>query len=229
MPTDLFDIVQRGGPVAFILLALSVVALTMTLYKIWQFAINRVGRHKTALNAIEIWFEGRHVEAYKMVEDHSSPLSRVTAHAMRGKTHGGSNLAQVKEDVMRVALEELHELRTYLRGIEVIAQLAPLLGLLGTVLGMIQAFSQLEASGIAVDPTRLAGGIWTALLTTALGLAIAIIFSSVGAWFESRVENERSAMETAMTGFFARRITDDQLRQFDEMTTVERSGGAHAH
>ena len=222
-------ILRNGGPVAAVLILLSIVALTMTIYKFWQFAINRVGRHARALAAVEMWFGGQRQEGYEAVAGDRSPLARVVAHAMRGRTHGGGSLDAVKEDVTRVALEQLHELRRYLRGIEVIAQTAPLLGLLGTVVGMIEAFSQLQASGAAVNPADLAGGIWTALLSTALGLAVAIVFSTLGAWFESRVENERSIIETTLTGFFAQRITEDQLREFDEVTSFPTKGGAHAY
>jgi biopolymer transport protein ExbB len=229
MRAGLEFIIQSGGPVVVVLIFLSVVALTMTIYKIFQFAINRVGRHARALAAIEMWFGGQRQEGYRTVASDRSPLSRVVAHAMRGRTHGGASLDAVKEDVTRVALEELHGLRSYLRGIEVIAQTAPLLGLLGTVVGMIEAFSQLQASGAAVNPAQLAGGIWTALLSTAFGLAVAIVFSTVGAWFEARVENERSIIEMTLTGFFAQRITEDQLRDFDEVTSFPRKGEAHAH
>src|SRR5262245_16459830 len=201
-------ILQNGGPVAAVLILLSVVGLAMSFFKIWQFASERVGRHKRALAAVEMWFGGQRREAYEIVAEDRSPLARVVAHAMRGRTHGGGSIDVVKEDVTRVALEELRELRRYLRGIEVVAQTAPLLGLLGTVVGMIEAFSQLQASGAAVNPAQLAGGIWTALLSTALGLAVAIVFSTAGAWFESRVENERSVIETTLTGFFAHRITE---------------------
>jgi biopolymer transport protein ExbB len=229
MPTDLLTLFRIGGPVSVALVALSVIALTMTLYKIWQFAVNRVGRHKIAHTAIDLWFDGDKEAAYAKVASHHSPLSKVVAHAMRGLTHGGANLDVVKEDVTRVALSELHDLRSYLRGIEVIAQSAPLLGLLGTVVGMIEAFNQLEASGAAVNPAQLAGGIWTALLATALGLGIAIVFSIAGAWFESRVENERSAIEMTITGFFAHRITEDQGRSFDEVTAAPAKRSLHAH
>jgi biopolymer transport protein ExbB len=221
-------ILENGGPVAALLILLSVVALTMTIYKFWQFATNRVGRHGRALAAVEMWFNGDRQEGYELVADDRSPLSRVVAHAMRGRTHGGTSLDAVKEDVTRVALEELHRLRSYLRGIEVIAQTAPLLGLLGTVVGMIEAFSQLQASGAAVNPAQLAGGIWTALLSTALGLAVAIVFSTIGAWLESRVENERSVIETTLTGFLAQRITEDQLRGFGETAPFSAREGLHA-
>jgi biopolymer transport protein ExbB len=229
MQSGIEFIIRNGGPVAVVLILLSIVALTMTIYKFVQFAMSRVGRHARALAAVEMWFGGQRQEAYEAIANDRSPLSRVVAHAMRGRTHGGASLDAVKEDVTRVALEELHGLRSYLRGIEVIAQTAPLLGLLGTVVGMIEAFSQLQASGAAVNPAQLAGGIWTALLSTAFGLAVAIVFSTAGAWFESRVENERTIIEMTITGFFAQRITEDQLRDFDEVTSFPRKGEAHAH
>ena len=155
MALDFATLVRLGGPVAVILIALSVVALAMSLYKIIQFAIIRVGRHKPALFAMDKWFDGERDDAYEHIMNHRAPLSRVMAHAMRGVTHSGIHLDTVKEDTTRVALEELRTLRKYLRGLELISQTAPLLGLFGTVVGMIQAFSQLQASGAAVNP---AGG-----------------------------------------------------------------------
>ncbi|WP_346348176.1 MULTISPECIES: MotA/TolQ/ExbB proton channel family protein [unclassified Sulfitobacter] len=87
-----------------------------------------------------------------------------------------------REEVTRLAAHELAVLRGGLRPLELIATIAPLIGLLGTVLGMIEAFQALETSGGQADPSALAGGIWEALLTTAAGMAIpaAVALS----WFE---------------------------------------------
>lgn len=229
MTLDLPTLIARGGPVAVILMVLSVIALAMSLYKILQFAFARVGRHKPAMVALDRWFEGDRDDAYEHIMNDRAPLSRVLAHAMRGVTHNGTHLETVKEDTTRVALEELRDLRKYIRGIELISQTAPLLGLFGTVVGMIQAFSQLQASGAAVNPAALAGGIWTALLATALGLAVAIVFSTITAWLESRVENERSVIETTMTGFFAHRITEGQGRGLKDVSVVTRGRASHAN
>ena len=227
---QLIDIAwEFGGPVVLVLGVLSVTATALTLYKLWQFIALRVGRHRRAREAIDIWFEGNRTEAYEMVADDSSPLSRVVGHAMRGMTHGRESLVLVREDVVRVAQEQLYDLRRYLRGLDFVAQTSPLLGLFGTVLGMIEAFSQLEAAGASVDPSQLAGGIWTALITTAVGLAIAIPTSLVVAWFESRIENERAVMETTLAGFFAHRLTESQMRTMDEVTVIPRGLEAHAH
>jgi biopolymer transport protein ExbB len=225
----LFIAREFGGPVVLVLGVLSVTATTLALFKLWQFAAGRVGRHRRAREAIDLWFEGSRSDAYGLVADDVSPLSRVVGHAMRGMTHGQENLTLVREDVIRVAQEQLYELRRYLRGLDFIAQTSPLLGLFGTVLGMIEAFSQLEAAGAAVDPSQLAGGIWTALITTAVGLAIAIPTALVVAWFESRIENERAVMETTLAGFFAHRLTDSQMRAMDEVSTIPGGLEAHAH
>jgi biopolymer transport protein ExbB len=229
MSFEALMILERAGPVGLVIVALSVVALAATIFKLVQYGFMRVGRHGLALKAADVWLAGRHQEAFEMVDGHAAPLSRVLAHAMRGLTHGGAYLEAVKEDVARVASEELRKLRKYVALIEFIAQLAPLLGLLGTVVGMIRAFADLQQSGAVVDPATLAEGIWTALLATALGLAVAIVFSSVTAWFDSRIENERSVMETLLTGFLANRITDDTARGFDDVTAVPAGRGAHAH
>lgn len=229
MTIDPGVIIERGGPVGLIIIAMSGIALAATVFKIIQFLVERVGRHKVALRAVEAWLAGNHDAAYQSLESHAAPLSKVLAHAMRGLTHGGAHLEAVKEDVSRVASEQLRGLRKYLRLIELVGQLAPLLGLFGTVLGMIQAFADLQTSGAVVNPATLAGGIWTALLTTALGLAVAIVFSTITAWFEARIEAERSMMETTLTGFFANRITEDQAREFDEVTAFPGPRGSHAH
>jgi biopolymer transport protein ExbB len=229
MTFDPWILVEKGGPVAVIILVMSAVAMAVTAYKILQFCLLRVGRHRIALRAVDQWLAGDHDNAYAAVESHRSPLSRAVAHAMRGLTHGGGHIAAVKDDVARVAGEELHTLAGHLRLIELISQLAPLLGLFGTVIGMIQAFSELQQSGAVVNPAALAGGIWTALLTTALGLAVAIVFSTVSSWFEGRIEAERSIMETTLTGFFANRITEDVARDLEEVTTMANARRGHAN
>ena len=104
--------------------------------------------------------------------------------------------------VARVARSQLKSLTVYLRGLDVIVTLAPLLGLLGTVLGMIAAFQALEQTAGRASPALLAGGIWEALLTTAVGLAIAIPAAAALHGFESVVERIRHAMEDAATRFF---------------------------
>ena len=108
----------------------------------------------------------------------------------------------LREELERVASFRLNQLKLLLRPLEVIANLAPLLGLLGTVLGMIVAFQNMEAAGSRVDPSVLSGGIWQALLTTAVGLAVAIPTVAVHSWLERRVERVAAAINDAVTQVF---------------------------
>ena len=82
--------------------------------------------------------------------------------------------------------------------LDIIAQIAPLLGLFGTVLGMIAAFQALQDAGTQVDPSLLAGGIWVALTTTAAGLAVAMPTSLIHSWLEGRMDAERGIADQAI-------------------------------
>ena len=98
-----------------------------------------------------------------------------------------------------MATDCVAQVRHGLRALEVIAAIAPLLGLLGTVLGMIAAFQALQTSGNQADPGVLAGGIWEALLTTAAGMAVAIPASLALAGFDSTAERMTRDIEARAT------------------------------
>ncbi len=193
----LHQILDLGGPIVALLLVLSVVALTIALVKFWQFARLRQARiHVTA--AVGRWRRGEARLAAEQAALWHGPLADVVNRAMDGLLSGGSE-AHVREAVEQTADEAVGTLRSYLRALEAIAQAAPLLGLLGTVIGMIDAFRVLESSGGDVDPAGLAGGIWVALLTTAVGLAVAIPAALLLHWFDGRVERERRTIERLAT------------------------------
>nr|WP_281413132.1 MotA/TolQ/ExbB proton channel family protein [Marivibrio halodurans] len=122
--------------------------------------------------------------------------------------HRGLPEAMVREEVMRYGASALEALRAWFRPLEVIASLAPLLGLFGTVLGMISAFQQLEAAGNQVNPAILSGGIWEALLTTAAGLAVAIPTVVLLNWLERRVDRLAHEMDDLVTRVFTEDLTD---------------------
>jgi biopolymer transport protein ExbB len=109
---------------------------------------------------------------------------------------------QAEEFARVYASERLEDTRALLRPIEVIGQLAPLTGLLGTVLGMISAFKTLQIAGENVSPAALSGGIWEALLTTAAGLVVAIPCIATLHFFERRIERMQTELESALTRLF---------------------------
>ncbi|MEX3007421.1 MotA/TolQ/ExbB proton channel family protein [Hoeflea sp. TYP-13] len=193
------SLVKLGGPVVAILLGLSVIALAVILLKLAQFLYQRVGRRDRVHKALLLWAHGSTAEALSVLETDRSAVAEVMAVAMRLGSDRFVPKDVIEEEAGRVALARLYGLQRGFRALDAIVQIAPLLGLFGTVLGMIEAFQTLQSAGNAVDPSVLAGGIWVALLTTAAGLAVAMPVSLVLTWFESRIENERVAIETMTT------------------------------
>lgn len=181
----LADFVALGGWVVALLLAISVIAGAAVLWKLWDLAMLRVGPHPALAAALADWQAGQRGAAMARLAAGRSALDRLAARTM----------AAGAPEALRPRLQaetEAHAARTEagLRLLDAIAQTAPLLGLFGTVLGMIEAFQTLQAGGSSVDPSQLAGGIWVALLTTAMGLGIAMPVSLFLSWTESRIARE---------------------------------------
>ncbi|MCZ6465578.1 MAG: MotA/TolQ/ExbB proton channel family protein [Proteobacteria bacterium] len=195
----LSSLAGRGGPVLVILLGLSVLALTLVLLKLYQFARLRLWSRAWLEPVLAAVGVGEAERAITLAEASPNPTARVVVAAVRAKIDPGLSETGVREEVERVAIRELGALEANLRGLETIGTLAPLLGLLGTVLGMIRAFMRLEEAGSRVDPALLSGGIWEALLTTAVGLAVAIPTMAMLAWLESQIDRLRRAMGDAAT------------------------------
>lgn len=196
-------LIEAGGPVVIILIALSVIALTVTLLKVWQFSQIGFGFKKHCEMAISYWQSNQTSVALNTLQPSKHPIKKVLAAAIAGMSNSNLNIEHVQDEVTRIAKQELNRMRTYLKTLEIIATLSPLLGLLGTVLGMIKAFQQLQKAGAQVDPAALSGGIWEALLTTAVGLIVAIPAVIAFNWLDKKVANYRHIMEDYVTRVFA--------------------------
>lgn len=194
MIDQLMDAIARlqdlGGPVVLILVGLSIIALSVIAYKLWQFTAAGVGRHKALQAAVDAWDSGDLPQAQASLTQSRSYLRPVVEAAIAGE--GDYDRLAAEADTRFARLERGFRL------LDTIAQLAPLLGLFGTVLGMISAFQALQDAGAQVDPSILAGGIWVALLTTAVGLAVAMPVAAILSWLESRMEAERILAERAL-------------------------------
>lgn len=143
----LYLLIDAGGPVIVILLAMSILAITVIFMKLWQFQRIQLGARGFIEPALTYWRQGQYYSAEKILVNVRSPIARVMETAMQGIRHKYCNLETAREEVTRVAANQLNATRTYLKIIEVIATTSPLLGLLGTVFGMIEAFKVLEAAG----------------------------------------------------------------------------------
>lgn len=205
------EMLQAGGPVVMILLALSLAALAIIFVKLLQFRSVRVGEQHTAQRALALWQAGQADQAEALARRSPNPVAQALARALRGQRRDLPEV-KIREEVLRYGGDVLEGLRTWFRPLEVIASLAPLLGLFGTVLGMIEAFRQMEQAGSQVNPAILSGGIWEALLTTAVGLAVAIPVVAVLNWLERRVDRLAHQMDSAVTRLFTEDLSDDVIQ-----------------
>ncbi|MDG1353631.1 MAG: MotA/TolQ/ExbB proton channel family protein [Sulfitobacter sp.] len=185
------QIAETGGPVVVVLMCVAVLTLAVAIYKVWQFWMAAVGRHNALSLAVAAWDSGDHGAARAALARSNSYLAPVVEMAMSAPAGGAARL-QAEAETRFAKLEQGFRL------LDSVAQLAPLLGLFGTVLGMIEAFQSMQAAGSQVDPSILAGGIWVALLTTAVGLVVAMPTALVLSWFEQRMEAERVIADKAI-------------------------------
>ncbi|QUX97543.1 MotA/TolQ/ExbB proton channel family protein [Marinomonas sp. CT5] len=210
------DFLQVGGPVVWILMVFSVVALTIVLLKLWQLSSLRAESLKTSNLALEQWRNENDAENALEQLNEKRPIDALVAYTMRALLAGNTQVDLIREEAERRAMNQLNQLRSYLRPLEIIATLSPLLGLLGTVLGMITAFQQMEGAGSQVDPSVLSGGIWQALLTTAVGLAVAIPVVTLQSWLERKVERIAHNMNDAVTQVFTSKQAKQLAKKADE-------------
>ncbi len=195
-----------GGPVMYFLMLLSVYALAVILYKIHTFKKVNFFESKNIPNSISLWKSGSQEEAYDLIKKASHPVEEVVSFAMyqllKNKKMTAKVEEELKEEIVRLSDERIDQYNSKLSGLQVIATIAPLLGLLGTIFGMIDAFQQLEMAGKNVDPAMLSGGIWEALLTTAAGLSIAIPVVICESWFRGLTEKLKTSIESSITQIF---------------------------
>ena len=196
MILQLQDALNVGGPALWVIFGISVVLLTVGLWKFWHLIKLGAWNRKQADEILKLWL-GKKIEP-----------SDIKPRNIRAKILGQTILAisnqnytndMVREECVRLANKNLNEARRGLRIIDLIITIAPLVGLLGTVLGMIEAFQALQDSGAQADPSALAGGIWEALLTTAAGMGIAIPASILLSWYDSVVSNVQADIENLAT------------------------------
>lgn len=192
----LISLLVRGGPIVWLLIALSLVTVALILVKVADLG-GALGGGAARETALADWAAGRRQAALKAVETGRSPVDKLLATAMKGLSEGRPRAA-LDEELEWRGNAVLDRLGRHLRTLELVAMISPLLGLLGTVLGMIRAFQELALAEGAANAALLAGGIWTALLTTAAGLIVAIPAAISASLLSSRVDRVGTAMEVTI-------------------------------
>lgn len=166
----MLELIQSGGWLMYPIVLCSIVALAIVGERLWTLQSSKI-LPKNLVAQIWLWHQNNELHSERVKEiGQASALGRLLA--------AGLLNAQREREVMKETIEEtgrhvVHDLERYLNTLGTIASITPLLGLLGTVIGMIKVFSVITSSGVG-DPAVLAGGISEALITTAAGLSVAI-------------------------------------------------------
>jgi biopolymer transport protein ExbB len=179
-------------PVTLVIFAtmgiLSLIAVMVGFYKLVQFTRLGVGRRRQAEQILDTWLSGQAEEAIRQASGRGSVLARILQSVFSALQARPGDASYAEELGRQTAIVELASMSERMRLLDMVVQAAPMLGLLGTVVGMIDAFGVLALTEGAVDPAGLAGGIWTALTTTAVGLAIALVAFFIATFFEARID-----------------------------------------
>lgn len=162
--------VQAGGWLMFPILLCSIFALAIIAERFWSLQQKRVAP-KQLVGQVWQWYKNDNLdESHIDALTKNSPLGRILVAGLINRHHARDIM---KESIEEVGRQVVHELERYLTTLGTIASITPLLGLLGTVIGMIKVFTAITAQGVG-NPAVLANGISEALITTAAGLSVAI-------------------------------------------------------
>ena len=187
----MFEIVKAGGIVMVPLILCSILAVAITLERLWTLRDGGVVPEELT-DKVWRWVENRSLSDKQILAlQQHSPLGRVLAAGLANRHRDRILMMEAIEDAGR---HVAHELERYLGALATIAAISPLLGLLGTVTGMIRTFRAVTISGVG-NPSALAGGIAEALICTAAGLAVAIPATICYRLLRGRVERLVVAME----------------------------------
>jgi biopolymer transport protein ExbB len=166
----MFEIVKAGGPVMVPIILASIVAAAIFLERLWTLQRRRVLPAELT-EKVWKWVEQRQIQdKHILALQQNSPLGKILAAGLANRHRDRSIIKEAIEDTGR---HVVHELERFIGTLGTIASISPLLGLLGTVVGMIRTFNAIQTEGVG-DPAALGGGIAEALITTAAGLTVAI-------------------------------------------------------
>lgn len=187
----MLEIITAGGWLMLPILTCSVVAMAIVVERCWTLRKKKVLPDELLeLTCRLLHTEDISSQRIAQLQNHS-PLGRVLAAGLAGR-HKPAEL--IKKSIEETGSHVSHELQRFLNALGTIATVTPLLGLLGTVLGMITVFTRITSAGVG-NPGELAGGISQALITTAAGLSVAIPSLIMHRYFRSRIEKMLIMME----------------------------------
>ena len=187
----MWEIIKAGGPVMWPIIALSITAAAILLERLWSLQERRVIPAELTAKVWRLVETGQLTDKHVAALSQNSGLGQILAAGLANRDRGREYIKEAIEDTGR---HVVHELERFLNMLGTIAAVSPLLGLLGTVIGIISAFSAITHQGVG-DPKVLSGGIGQALITTAAGLIVAIPSLMGYRYLRGRVDQLVIAME----------------------------------
>lgn len=194
----MFEFFAKGGILVIPILMCSVLAVAIFFERIIRFAKMRSRGEGLAEKVAVLLTKGNTSAALQTAEKSNSPMGRVLVHAIGAKDLDRDMLETV---IVNATDEEGRNLSTYIQALATIGNIAPLLGLLGTVIGMIKAFVVIQEMGGKVNAAVLAGGIWEAMLTTAFGLAVALPTMVAHSYLVARIDKYEARLQNGSVTF----------------------------
>ncbi|GAB4353571.1 MAG: MotA/TolQ/ExbB proton channel family protein [Methylohalobius crimeensis] len=209
----MLEIIKAGGFLMWPILACSVLATAIICERFWSLRPKRILPPRLVAQVWQLYRKRQLDSTHLRHLQTSSPLGAVLAAGLANYHYGREVMKEAIEDAGR---QVAHELERFLNSLGTIASITPLLGLLGTVLGMIKVFSAITTLGVG-DPKVLAGGISEALITTATGLSVAIPTLIFHRYFQARVDELVLGMENEALRFI------EIMHSEEEPSDLERS------
>lgn len=194
----MIELLAKGGVLVIPILLCSVLACAIFFERLIRFARMR-SRGSSLAEKIAVEFvSGNEQGAMKTAEESDSPIGRVLARAMEVQ---GDDREMLETVIVNAIDEEVRDLSSHVQALATIGNIAPLLGLLGTVIGMIKAFMVIQEMGGKVNAAVLAGGIWEAMLTTAVGLAVALPTMVAHSYLVAKIDQYEARLQNGSVTF----------------------------
>ncbi|HKJ66912.1 MAG TPA: MotA/TolQ/ExbB proton channel family protein [bacterium] len=189
---SIFEIIMKGGILMIPIGLCSIIALAILIERLVSLRSIRINARAFITRVRNILLRGDVDEAIRISQETPGPIAAITIAGL--KKHDRPR-EEIKDAMETAAQSEVYYLEKYLGILGTIAAIAPLIGFLGTVTGMIRAFIQIQTLGGNVDASVLAGGIWEALITTAAGLSVGIPALIFYNWLQGKVEHHVFEMQ----------------------------------
>jgi len=196
----MFEMIQKGGAIMYPIILCSIIAFGIILERLYYFRKIRIDAVSFMDNIEGTLKRNKIAESVKICEDTEGPIAAIVK---AGLLKHDRSRQEIREAIEDAGHQEVSRLEGHIKILATIAHISPLLGLLGTVVGMAKVFQVIQMKTIALNPVGtgdLAGGVWQALLTTALGLIVAIPAIVAYHYLAAKVQDfildmERSATE----------------------------------